>query len=298
MRASRAKVAALHETAIDERHLRGGELARLRLGALARRIEHDGVECVAARPAERPAEQVARLRLDRLQARCVRGRLPQRRDRGRVVVRRDDACALGKPQRERTDAAEQVGDAFSLCRHAALRAARAPPRLPPSPAGSAPGGSTTDALPMRTVGGTRCAISSPWRVRRASRCVSAIRASAAVCRRSSGPEPRTSTSSPASVAVTWMSSGFSVAPSASAIAHAARIAPPSEARASGIGRSARSGARDSAAKPTSSTSCRCAAHETPRAAGPRRAHRSARRPAHRAAPAPAPAPPVPRFQSR
>ncbi len=39
------------------------------------------------------------------------------------------------------------------------------------------------------------------------------------------PEPRTSTSSPVSVAVTWMSSGFSVTCSTSAIAQAAGMAP-------------------------------------------------------------------------
>ena len=41
------------------------------------------------------------------------------------------------------------------------------------------------------------------------------------------PEPRTSTSSPASVAVAWMSSGFSVTCSTSAIAQAAGMAPAS-----------------------------------------------------------------------
>ncbi len=41
------------------------------------------------------------------------------------------------------------------------------------------------------------------------------------------PEPRTSTSSPDSVAVTWMSSGFSVTCNVSAIAQAAGIAPAS-----------------------------------------------------------------------
>ena len=41
------------------------------------------------------------------------------------------------------------------------------------------------------------------------------------------PDPRTSTSMPASVAVTWMSSGFSVSLSASAMAQAAVIAPES-----------------------------------------------------------------------
>ena len=41
-----------------------------------------------------------------------------------------------------------------------------------------PGGSVTCARPIVTVGAARCAISSPWRVRRASRWVAASRASA------------------------------------------------------------------------------------------------------------------------
>jgi hypothetical protein len=70
-----------------------------------------------------------------------------------------------------------------------------------------------------------------------------------------GPEPRTSTSSPLSVAVIWMSSGFPIEISGSAMAQAASIAP------------SRCGIEDraavdrmmscelAAAKPTLSTSC-------------------------------------------
>ena len=61
MRASRAKVAALHDTATTVGTCACGELARLRLGALARRIEHHGIEPLELGRHERPAEQVARL---------------------------------------------------------------------------------------------------------------------------------------------------------------------------------------------------------------------------------------------
>jgi hypothetical protein len=79
---------------------------------------------------------------------------------------------------------------------------------------------------MRTVGVARCAIISPWRVSRADVRLGKPRPARGALRRQA-PEPRTSTSSPASVAVTWMSSGFFIAPSASASAQAAAMAPPS-----------------------------------------------------------------------
>ena len=60
---------------------------------------------------------------------------------------------------------------------------------------------------------------------RASLCFSAMPASAVVRPEFSGPEPRTSTSMPESVAVTWMSSGLSAGFRISAIAQAAAIAP-------------------------------------------------------------------------
>ena len=232
MRASRAKVAALHDTATTSGTFEAGKLARLRLGALARRIEHDRVEALQLLRHERAAEQIARLGLDRLEARRLGG-LAQRRDRARVAVSGEHAGALGEPQRERSDAAEQVGDRLRVAdmladeprqhrlafgRRLQEGARRQHDRAP---------------CPMRTVGATRCTISSPWRVSRASRCVSARRASALVRCGGSGPEPRTSTSSPASVAVTWMSSGFFSAPSASAIAHAAGSAPASDGASTG-----------------------------------------------------------------
>ena len=57
----------------------------------------------------------------------------------------------------------------------------------------------------------------------ARRATPTVRMGRAVVR---GPEPRTSMSRPASLAVAWMSSGLAVAPSVSAIAQAASSAPP------------------------------------------------------------------------
>ena len=70
-----------------------------------------------------------------------------------------------------------------------------------------------------------CAINSPWRVSRARPRCSAIRDSVAIMVAGSGPEPRTSTSRPLSVVVIWISSGFPIDISGSAIAHAASSAP-------------------------------------------------------------------------
>ncbi len=62
MRASRANVAGLHDTATIDRNATRGKFARLRLRALARRIEHDGVETVELGRDQRILEQVAALR--------------------------------------------------------------------------------------------------------------------------------------------------------------------------------------------------------------------------------------------
>ena len=88
MRASRAKVAALQDTATTSGILLARELAGLRLRALARRIEHDGVEVAQLLRHQRAAEQVADLGLDRLQS-GGRGRgLLQRRHRAGIAVER------------------------------------------------------------------------------------------------------------------------------------------------------------------------------------------------------------------
>jgi hypothetical protein len=91
-----------------------------------------------------------------------------------------------------------------------------------------PGGSATRARPITRVGEERCAINSPCRVRRAIPWRAATSARLLARGASSGPEPRTSISRPASVAVAWMSSGLPgirpCASSASAIAQAASMA--------------------------------------------------------------------------
>ena len=91
------------------RDRRRRERPRLRLGALPWRIEHDGIEALEFDRHERSPKEVAPQRLDRLEAlRPGRGAL-QGSDCGRVVVGRGDAGAFGEPQREWSDAAEQVG---------------------------------------------------------------------------------------------------------------------------------------------------------------------------------------------
>ena len=298
MRASRAKVAALHDTAItsgtfDAASSRACASAPWRGGSNTTASNDFSSSGASGRRNRSRVSAATGLRPGVLAA-CTQGR-----DRIRVAVGRDDARAFGEPQRERPDAAEQIGDRFAPCRHAPPRGARAPLRLPRSPAGTRPAAARRAPCPCVTVGAARCAISSPWRVSRASRCVSARRASAAACCGDSGPEPRTSTSSPPSVAVTWMSSGLFSAPSASAIAHAAGIAPSSDGASTGqrsigddvmraLGRKA----------DFEHVARRCAAHGTPRAAGPRRGRRSGRRPAHRAPPARSASTTRPRFQSR
>ena len=96
----------------DDGYLAGGQLVRLRLRALPRRIEHHGVIVAQFRRHQRPPEQVARLGLDRLQAggrcRC----LLQRRHRAGIAVECRDARPRRKPQRERPDPAKQIGDVF------------------------------------------------------------------------------------------------------------------------------------------------------------------------------------------
>ena len=120
MRASRAKVVGLQDTATTIGTADADERARLRLRTLAWRIEYDGVESFELNGFEGTAEEVALLRRDRLEPlRCCRGAL-QARDRIGVVVGRGDPDAFGKAQRERSDAAEQVrhrARALAMRRH-------------------------------------------------------------------------------------------------------------------------------------------------------------------------------------
>ena len=85
----------------------------MRLRALARRIEHDGTELVEFGRNERTAEEIAHFGSDRLQPRCFGG-LMKGGNGGRIIVKRRDARTLGEPKRERSDTAEQIGDAFCL----------------------------------------------------------------------------------------------------------------------------------------------------------------------------------------
>ncbi len=86
---------------------------RLRLGALTRRIEHHRAEGFQFVRRERAAEQVTRLGFDWLEARRLGG-LTQGGDGSRIGIGRDDARALGQPQRERADAAKQVGNSLGI----------------------------------------------------------------------------------------------------------------------------------------------------------------------------------------
>ena len=173
MRASRANVAGLQDTATTVAHLRARQARAPAPGALARRIEHHGVEALELGRHQRAAEQVARLGLDRLEAVVVGGRALQRRDRSRIVVRRGDARAFGEPQRERPDAGRTDRRLSCALPNAPPPAAPAPPRRPRSPAGTRPAAARPARGPSCTVGAARCATISPWRVSRASRCVSA-----------------------------------------------------------------------------------------------------------------------------
>ena len=94
----------------DHGHAARRQFARLRLCALARRIEDDRVEAFQLGRDQWPAEQVTPLGLDRLEALNRGSGALERGERGFVVVDGGDACPLGEPQREWADAGEQVGD--------------------------------------------------------------------------------------------------------------------------------------------------------------------------------------------
>ncbi len=65
-------------------------------------------------------------------------RLLQRGDRTGVAVERRDFCFRGEPQRERPDAAEQIGDMFGAPAMSRRPGLRALPRRRASPAGTSP----------------------------------------------------------------------------------------------------------------------------------------------------------------
>ena len=153
------------------------------------------------------AKQIAPLRRDRLEARRLGGLL-QRRDGVLVLIGGHDLGAFRQPQRERSDAGEQIADA--LGRAAMLQHQRRQGRL-------AGGGGLQEGARRQHHAGAAHGHASAARVaprsRRAGSAapaggVSASRASSLMRAEVSGPDPRTSTSRPASVAVTWMSSGL------------------------------------------------------------------------------------------
>ena len=104
------KRAGIAGDADDEGDLRGRELAGLRFGAGARRIEDDGVELCQFRRKERPAKQVANFARHLPQAGRRPRRLVERRDRAAVGLDRVDLGALRKAQREWPAAREEIRD--------------------------------------------------------------------------------------------------------------------------------------------------------------------------------------------
>jgi len=87
-----------------------GERLRLRLSALARRIEHNAVVASQLTGQERAAEQIAHVRFDRLEPRRDRRGAGERCDRGLRGIGGGDTGALGKPQGKGADAGKQVDD--------------------------------------------------------------------------------------------------------------------------------------------------------------------------------------------
>ena len=203
---------------------------------------------------QRILEQIAPLGCQRFQAACRSTGALERRDGGFVVVERCHARRLGKPQRERADAGEQVGDCFLRRCRTTAPAATAPPRLPPSlarmrraagPRSLCPYAASARALARSVRRGGSGGQDFVPRRRAPARPLSAV---------GRDPEPRTSISSPASVAVTWMSSGFCVTSSRSAIAQAALSAPSRLLAKTGQRSIAITWCARAAEKPTSSTS--------------------------------------------
>src|SRR5262249_43920283 len=90
------------------------KLARLRLRALPRRIEHHCLERFEFAPPQWVAKQITLLRRDGLEPRGSCRGAPQGRKRVRLAVNCSDAGALDKAQREWSDAAEQVGHGLRI----------------------------------------------------------------------------------------------------------------------------------------------------------------------------------------
>ena len=209
IRASRAKVAALQETATTSGRALAANSRACASAPGARRIEQGGVErrqllCAAAGGGTGRAS-----RRRRPEACAVaRGAALERGDRrgvgigGEDLVSRARGGARRRPRRKR-DRRPSSRLAAPLRRIAARL-----PRRPRSPAESRRAASATSASPKATRGGRRSITTAPWLETRARSSGSAVRMSFRVSDSSSGPQPRRSTSRPSSVAVTPMSSGL------------------------------------------------------------------------------------------
>ncbi len=98
------------------RNLRARELAHLRGGADARRIEEDGVEVLEFFRSQGIVEEIAPVRLNRLRSGQGPGGLLQGGDRFGVVVEGVDARDFAEAQGEGPGAAKEIGDALRPCR--------------------------------------------------------------------------------------------------------------------------------------------------------------------------------------
>src|SRR5271167_1728898 len=91
------------------RNATGSDLTRLRLSALAGRIENHGIEATKVRRAQWRLEQIAPLGMERFEADGARRGTLECDDCRFVLIECKDARLGGKPQCKRSDAGEQVG---------------------------------------------------------------------------------------------------------------------------------------------------------------------------------------------
>ena len=102
----------MQDTATTTGTLLAASCVATRLRALARRIEHDGIVVAQFLRHQRAAEQVARFGLHRLQAGGGGDGLLQRCHGAGIAVEGADTRLGREPQRERPDAAKEIGDMF------------------------------------------------------------------------------------------------------------------------------------------------------------------------------------------
>src|SRR5689334_5114702 len=88
----------------------GGDLARLRLGALPGWIEYDGIELIELRCGYWRLEQIAALGMERFEACGACGSALERKNRWFVRIAGKHARMGGEPQCKGADAGKQVGD--------------------------------------------------------------------------------------------------------------------------------------------------------------------------------------------